>query len=333
MTTSRRLGRGLEALLGHPFGSTGEGGSDAPLADQPASISSEQTAMVEPTAGGIVQLSVYEIDGSPHQPRDDFNDAELEALAQSLRDHGLLQPIVVRRLGDRYQLIAGERRLRAAIKAGWTQVPSQVREADDRQVAELAIIENLQRKDLNALEKAASFQQYLSTYGCTQEELAGRLAVDRSTVANLIRLMELPEEVQEAVRKGSISAGHARALLPLANPERQMEFCKKIQEEGLSVRAIEQMVQEALDQGGDVQLAVVDENGESHPAGSSRRKSRSRQVAALEQEFKGALGTKVQISQTAKGKGKIVIHFANHEEFERIRGQLTHSALPHAQTG
>src|SRR5215467_10668156 len=188
MSTSRRLGRGLEALLGHPFGSTGEAGQGTSN-DQAAPMAGTEMAPVEAAAGGIVQLSVYEIDGSPHQPRDDFNDAEIEALAQSLRDHGLLQPIVVRRLGDRYQLIAGERRLRAAIKAGWTDVPSQIREADDQQVAELAIIENLQRKDLNAIEKAASFQQYLATYGCTQEELAGRLAIDRSTVANLIRLM------------------------------------------------------------------------------------------------------------------------------------------------
>ena len=112
-----------------------------------------------------------------------------------------------------------------------------------------------------------------------------------------------------------------------------MEFCKKIEAEGLSVRAIEQLVQETLDQSGEVQLAVVDENGESHPANSSRRRSRSRQMASLEQEFKTALGTKVQISQTAKGKGKIVIHFANHDEFDRIRGQLTQGSLPQAQTG
>jgi ParB family chromosome partitioning protein len=192
----------------------------------------------------------------------------------------------------------------------------------------------LQRKDLNAIEKAASFQQYLATYGCTQEELAGRLAVDRSTVANLIRLMELPEDVQESVRKGLISAGHARALLSLGNHDRQMEFCKKIQSEELSVRATELMVQEALDQTGEPQLSVVDENGESHPAaGGTRRKSRSRQVAAMEQEFKGALGTKVQISQSAKGKGKIVIHFANLDEFERIRGQLTRGSLAQAQVG
>jgi ParB family transcriptional regulator, chromosome partitioning protein len=340
MSNSRRLGRGLEALLGHPFGSTGEN-NEHMSTDQPAPVASEDTAAFDqasstaaPSATGISELSVYEIDGSPYQPRDDFHDGDLETLAQSLRDHGLIQPIVVRRLGDRYQLIAGERRLRAAIKAGWSQVPAQIREADDRQVAELAIIENLQRKDLNAIEKAASFQQYLTTYGCTQEELAGRLAVDRSTVANLIRLLELPEGVQEAVRKGGISAGHARALLPLGNHERQAEFCQKIQNEELSVRAIEQLVQETLDQTAGTELNVVDENGESRPAsGASKRRTRSRQTASLEQEFKVALGTKVQISQTAKGKGKIVIHFANHEEFERIRAQLTHGAMPQAQTG
>ncbi len=119
--------------------------------------------------------------------------------------------MIVRRVGERYQLIAGERRLRAAIKAGKSQVPAQVREADDRQMAELAIVENLQRKDLNALEKAACFQQYLATYSCTQEELAARLSIDRSTVANLIRLLDLPEAVQQSLRSGAISAGHARA--------------------------------------------------------------------------------------------------------------------------
>ena len=134
----------------------------------------------------------------------------------------MIQPLVVRRHGDRYQLIAGERRLRAAIKAGWQQVPAQVREADDRQMSELAIVENLQRKDLNALEKAASFQQYLERYGCTQEELAGRLKIDRSTIANLIRLLELPEAIQQAIRTGTLSQGHARALLPLGDEREQI---------------------------------------------------------------------------------------------------------------
>ena len=135
---------------------------------------------------------------------------------------GCLQPVVVRRVDDRYQLIAGERRLRAAKQAGWTDVPVNIIEADDRQTAELAIVENLQRKDLNPLEKAASFQRYLEQYGCTQEELAGRLKLDRSTIANLIRLLELPEPVQDAVRQGKITPGHARALLPLGEEREQV---------------------------------------------------------------------------------------------------------------
>ena len=134
------------------------------------------------------RLPIELIDSNPDQPRQDFDADELQKLSDSIAAHGLLQPVVVRRLNDRYQLIAGERRLRAAVQAGWSDVPVNIIEADDRQTAELAIIENLQRKDLNALEKAASFQRYLEEYGCTQEELASRLNMDRSTIANLIRL-------------------------------------------------------------------------------------------------------------------------------------------------
>ena len=164
-------------------------------------------------------------------------------------EHGLIQPLLVRRAGQRFQLIAGERRLRAAIKAGWTEIPVRVREADDRQMAELAIVENLQRKDLNPLEKAASFDRYLEEYQCTQEELAGRLSIDRSTIANLIRLLELPGTVQDAIRGGTVSQGHARALLPLGDESEQVAFCQRIQKEGLSVRAVEQLVQEQIHSG------------------------------------------------------------------------------------
>ena len=184
MQAQRRLGRGLEALLG---GTT-------PVKPHLA-IHQPDAAAGEP-----LKVSVYEIDNNPYQPRKDFDEAEIDQLAESLEQHGLLQPIIVRRAGERYQLISGERRLRAAIKAGWPDVPVFIRECDDRQLAELAIVENLQRKDLNPLEKAASFQQYLEQYGCTQDELAGRLAIDRSTVANLIRLLELPAMVQAALR-------------------------------------------------------------------------------------------------------------------------------------
>ena len=188
-----------------------------------------------------------QIDGNPAQPRQDFDADETRSLAESLSAHGLLQPLVVRRMGDRYQLVAGERRLRAAIQAGWTEVPVNVVEADDRQMAELAIVENLQRKDLNPLEKATSFQNYLEHYGCTQEELAGRLKLDRSTVANFIRLLELPAPVQDAIRRGKLTQGHARALLPLGDEKEQIDFCQRIQREGLNVRQTEVLVQETID--------------------------------------------------------------------------------------
>ena len=220
----RRLGRGLEALLGRT--------AENPEASQ------------EPAAGQLVQLSVYEIDSNPFQPRVDFGEHDLQGLADSIKEHGLLQPVVVRRVDDRHQLVAGERRLRAAIKAGYDQVPAQVLEADDRQMAELAIVENLQRKDLNPLEKAASFQQYLNRYGGTQDELAARLSVDRTTVTNLIRLLELPGEVQQAVRTGALRQGHARALLPLGDEPEQVALARRIQEQGLSVRAVEELVQQ-----------------------------------------------------------------------------------------
>ena len=189
--------------------------------------------------------------------------------------HGLLQPVVVRQVHERYQLVAGERRLRAAIQAGWVDVPVNVVEADDRQMAELAIVENLQRKDLNALEKAASFQKYLDQYGCTQEELAGRLKLDRSTIANLIRLLELPEPVQEAIRRGKITQGHARALLPLGDEREQIEFCRRIQREGLNVRQTEALVQEMIDSADREPLATVETPAKNEPHPPARRASTS----------------------------------------------------------
>jgi ParB family chromosome partitioning protein len=315
MQAQRRLGRGLEALLG---GTT------------PAK---PHLAIHEPDAqpsGEPLKVSVYEIDNNPYQPRKDFDEAEIDQLAESLEQHGLLQPIVVRRAGERYQLVSGERRLRAAIKAGWPDVPVFVRECDDRQLAELAIVENLQRKDLNPLEKAASFQLYLDQYDCTQEELAGRLAIDRSTVANLLRLLELPTMVQAALRAGAISQGHARALLPLGDDHLQVSLCTRIQIEALSVRAVEELVNETI-AAEDAEVSPpqtapsVVSSGEAMDgvaARAPRPRTRSGQVASLEQELRTALGTKVEIRQMSRGRGKIVIHFRTNEEFDRLRDQL-----------
>ncbi len=194
---------------------------------------------------GQLWLELGVIKPNPHQPRKHFDEVEIADLADSIREHGVLQPLVVRRVEDRFELIAGERRLRAAQAASWQRVPVQLREVTDQQMAELAIVENIQRKDLNALEKAASFQSYLQQYQCTQEDLAKRIHIDRSTIANLIRLLELPEQVKQMLVAGEITKGHARALLPLGEADQQVEFAKRIGREGLTVRAVEQAVQEA----------------------------------------------------------------------------------------
>jgi ParB family chromosome partitioning protein len=267
---------------------------------------------------GQVWLNCEAIARNPYQPRQTFDEAEIADLADSIRTHGILQPLVVRRSGEGFELIAGERRLRAAQAADWRQVPVQVREVDDRQMAELAIVENVQRKDLNAIEKAESFQRYIDQYQCTQEELAARVQVDRSTVANLLRLLELPSDVKKMVQEGDISQGHARALLPLGDEQEQIEFAKKIKKEGLSVRATEQGVHDRIHTLDGDQLRIVDADGNSRPV----PRPRNEQVASLEQELRSSLGTKVDLNQTAKGRGKITIHFQSHEEFERIRQLL-----------
>jgi len=355
VSKQKRLGRGLEALLGRvaqrtetpppadgPYGGAIEEPYQPPP-EQPTrretevapevaaapEVGSPEAVVPEPAEpSGTCRIDVRQIDGNPSQPRQEFHPGEMQALAESISAHGLLQPVVVRRVGNRYQLIAGERRLRAAIEAGWTDVPVNVVEADDRQAAELAIVENLQRKDLSPLEKAASFQRYLEQYGGTQEELAARLKLDRSTIANLIRLLELPEPVREALRRRKITQGHARALLPLGEEREQVEFCRRIQQEGLNVRQTEKLVQESIEAADGPPLGVVGADGRT----SRTRRPRSDHLAALEQELRAALGLKVKITHNARGRGKIAIHFRNHEEFERLRRQITESGQPRAQS-
>jgi ParB family transcriptional regulator, chromosome partitioning protein len=334
VSRERRLGRGLEALLGRAWE-----GSEAAAATEPnvagVTESGESDDRLSRDEHGQIWLDCEAIERNPYQPRQTFNEDEIADLADSIRTHGILQPLVVRRSGDqptggaRFELIAGERRLRAAQAADWRQVPVQIREVDDRQLAELAIVENVQRKDLNAIEKAESFQRYIDQYQCTQEELASRIQIDRSTVANLIRLLELPAEVKLMVQEGGISQGHARALLPLGDEREQIEFAKRIKKEGMSVRATEQGVSERIHSLDDDQLRIVDADGNSRPVA----RPRNEQVASLEQELRSALGTKVDLSQTAKGKGKLTIHFASHEEFARLRQIMTACVKPQQNVG
>ena len=333
MTRKKRLGRGLEALLqstepdhsatvallepttnfidrnhdGIPDGAQPELNRktvNTPPSSAPAS-SSQLTS-------DVVHLSVYEIEDNPFQPRREFSEPEIASLSESLKEHDLMQPILVRVVDDRYQLISGERRLRAAIKANWQTIPARIRKADDRLVSELAIVENLQRKDLNAIEKALSFRRYIDEHRCTQEDLAQRLKIDRSTIANLMRLLELPTKIQTSVQTGRISAGHARALLPLGDPGTQQSWCDRIEREGLSVRATERMVSEKISGG--------ESTGRSSFASGGR--TRDTQIEALQQELRLALGTAVKIKTGAKNRGQIVISFKGNSEFERLRELL-----------
>ncbi|MCP4081195.1 MAG: ParB/RepB/Spo0J family partition protein [Planctomycetaceae bacterium] len=298
MNKKKRLGRGLEALL-------------SATSELEHSVDVSQEPDRESTTSDTVQLSVYEIDDNPFQPRREFSESEIASLTESLKSHDMLQPILVRVVNDRYQLISGERRLRAAIQAGWSTIPARVRQADDRLVAELAIVENLQRKDLNAIEKALSFRRYIDEHGCTQEHLAGRLKIDRSTLTNLMRLLELPTLVQDALRGGSITMGHARALLPLGDERVQLEFCNRIQKEGISVRQTERDVAE--------RIAKEDGAGSVAP----KKKTQNQQIEALQHELKMALGTRVDLRQNTRGNGRITIHFADNREFDRLRAILS----------
>ena len=259
-----------------------------------------------------LELSVELIDNNPFQPRRKFNAEEIASLAESIREHEQLQPILVRRVGARFQLISGERRLRATVHAGLKTIRAEVREADDRLVAELAIVENLQRKDLDAIEKALSFRRYIDQHQCKQDDLAQRLKIDRSTIANLMRLLELPEQIQNWIQQDAITAGHARALLPLGDEDQQLQFAKLIKEEGWNVRETEQRVTQQLS-AEDGAIA-----GSTLGGRSASRKRNTPHIAALEQQLRLSLGTKTEIRQSATGRGKITISFGNADEFERI---------------
>jgi ParB family chromosome partitioning protein len=310
----------LEALLGRSL----EGGEEQPANreqqsshnESPASVPVEgDDPRVTQSADGQRWVEVGAIDRNPYQPRTHFDEAEIADLCDSIRTHGILQPIVIRRAGDRFQLVAGERRLRAAQMAGWERAPVQLRDVSDREMAELAIVENVHRKDLNAIEKASSFQRYLQEYRCTQEELAKRVHIDRSTVANLIRLLELPAEIKRMVEEQVISAGHGRALLPIGDAQEQIEFARRIHRESLSVRATEQAVSEFIRNADGGILSVVDSDGNSRPS----KLQPGQHLRDMEEKLRLALGTKVDLKQTAKGRGRMTIHFSNHEEFERLR--------------
>jgi len=255
---NRRLGRGLDGLL--------KAKVPGPAAD-----------LAEPV-GPTATVAVSLVDPNPHQPRQDVDEAELEHLAASIREHGILQPLVVRPRGDRYEVVAGER-------------------------LELALVENLQRLDLDPIEKARSFKAYLSSTGRTQSEAAGRLGLDRSTVANMIRLLDLPEPVQMMVRERLLAMGHARAILAVQDPKQQVRLAERAAREGLSVRQVEALASA----------------GGPKPWHRRRAPAKSPEVRDLEARLREALGTKVTVEPGRKPHtGRIVIAFYNQDDLDRI---------------
>ncbi len=284
----RRLGRGLEALLGREEGGF-EGGS------------------LETSE--LIQIAVDQIDPNPYQPRRKFNPEDIASLADSLRQHGMLQPILVRAAGERYQLIAGERRLRASIEARLHEVPARILVLDDQRVFELAMVENLQREDLNAIDKATAFRDYLSRYGGTQEELAGRLGLDRSTISNLIRLLELPEAVLDAVRCNEISQGHARAILGLPDADGQIDAYRRVVADHLSVRQTEAMV--SLTNPAPPRTRVRKDPAHTLDA-------KPPHLLDLETRLNQHFGTPVLIRPKNLDRGQIIIDYRSREEFDRL---------------
>lgn len=297
----RRLGRGLNALLGSPGMPDSENGTPA-LPDQS-------------------EIAVELIEPNPFQPRKQFEADPLNDLVNSIRQHGVLQPLLVRAIGDQYQLIAGERRLIAAKRAGLEAVPCRVLDLDDRRVFEVAIEENLKRQDLNVLEKAQGFQDYLNRFGGTIDELARSLSLDRSTVSNMIRLLELPDTVQDALRSGALSAGHARTLLPLERSD-QIALAERIEAESLSVRRTERAVRELLQQrneGGTVPFEQPSSQATLQPEVTNH-------LLSLQDQLRDLLGAHVEIKLKGKDKGRIVIQFESNSQFEHILRQLRRAA-------
>lgn len=289
MKTKRSaLGRGLEAILQSP---------DTDITSK--DISGNYVV------GAIAEIEIDKIEANPFQPRNKFEEEALAELAASIREQGIIQPVTVRKLGyDRYQIISGERRIRAAKIVGLTEIPCYIRVANDEQMLEMALIENTHREDLNAIEIAISYQRLMEECKLTQEELSKKIGKQRSTIANYIRLLRLPAEVQVAIRDGLITQGHARSFINIESRDDQLMLLKEILDNDLSVREIEKEVQK------------INKSGRKKTRKSTvQLPERYREMpVALSKEF----GTKVEFKRNAKGKGSIIIGFKSDEELERI---------------
>jgi ParB family chromosome partitioning protein len=267
------------------------------------------------TDGGIdvleaqAEVALERIQHNPFQPRKHFDKEEIASLSASVKSHGILQPLVVRQQGDKFQLVAGERRLRAAQEAGLKSVPIRIVDFNDQKSYEATLVENIQRSDLNPIEKALGFKDYLDRFKLNHEQLAQRLGMARSTITNLVNLLELAPEVQDGVRLNQISEAHAKILKGVKNRERQVTFYKQIVAMGLSVKAAEALIRDHKEE------AAAEPNGTRNGGDAAPKTAH---VKGLEDELRQKLATSVEIKLRAKDKGQIVLRFETNDDFERI---------------
>lgn len=293
MSKKKALGRGLSALL-----------SDSPSDDK---LDVEiQSPASRPAISNIAEIPLEEIEVNPYQPRSRFDEEALRELADSIRVHGIIQPITVRRLtANQFQLISGERRFQSAKIAGLKTIPAYIRAADDQQMLEMALIENIQRENLNAIEIALSYQRLISECHLKQDELGERVGKNRVTVTNYLRLLKLPPDIQIAVRDNRLSMGHARAIINVENPEQQLYIFKKTLDEDLSVRKVEELVRS------------LSAKGTESTRSSTPSSAPSKEISQLQSGLSSHFGTRVVVKSDGK-KGEIRIPFLSVEDLNRI---------------
>lgn len=285
---SNPLGRGLDALI--------------------------STEAVRPQGSSTIsEVSIEQIEANPNQPRREFDEEALNELANSIREIGIIQPITLRQVDDnRFQIIAGERRWRASQIAGLKAIPAYIRTIKDENVMEMALVENIQREDLNAIEIALAYEHLITNTGMTQEKVSERVGKSRTAISNYLRLLKLPAQVQMALQNKEIDMGHARALLAIDSPSLQVKLFKEIQKNGYSVRKVEEMVQKL-------------KNGENIVSGKKKiayNQQMPPEYSVLREHLSDFFKTKVQMTWSASGKGRISIPFANEEDLERIMSML-----------
>ena len=292
------LGRGLEALIREP---------EVPGPVETPAVAPRAAAAAPAASDGPLQVDIDLLDPSPYQPRTRFEDAALEELARSIRATGIIQPLIARKVGARYQLIAGERRWRAAQRAGLLRVPVVLQEVGDEEALELSLVENLQREDLNPVEQARAFQRLIEQFHLTQDEVAERTGKDRATVANSVRLLMLSEGLLQWIEERKLTAGHGRALLAIEDPKLRLMLAQKASQGRLNVRQLERMAtRRARRAANNIQIGVTDPN----------------RLAAL-RALEAAIGTKVTLHMPAKGKaGQLVLEFYDDEQLEGLYNRL-----------